>query len=78
MSWLTDAGTYKEEVLKNDAALIAAFYMNNGFINVKVVDPLVRLTDAKDALMASIGITEGDQYRVGEIGFKGEAGERVP
>ncbi|MBL0224322.1 MAG: outer membrane protein assembly factor BamA [Geobacteraceae bacterium] len=72
MSWLTDAGTYKEEVLKNDAALIADFYMNNGFINVKVGEPVVRLTDAKDALMASIGITEGDQYRVGEIGFKGE------
>lgn len=72
LSWLTSAGTYKEEVLKNDSALIADFYMNNGFINVKVGEPVVRLTDAKDALVASIGITEGDQYRVGEIGFKGE------
>jgi len=72
LSWLTNAGTYKEEVLKNDSALIADFYMNNGFINVKVGEPVVRLTDAKDALEVSIGITEGDQYRVGEIGFKGE------
>jgi outer membrane protein insertion porin family len=59
-------------VLKNDAALIADFYMNNGFINVKVGEPVVRLTDEKNALVASIGITEGEQYRVGEIGFKGE------
>jgi outer membrane protein insertion porin family len=72
LSWLTNAGTYKEEVLKNDGLLIADFYMNNGFINVKVGEPSVKLTDAKDALMVSIGITEGDQYRVGEIGFKGE------
>jgi outer membrane protein insertion porin family len=72
LSWLTNAGTYKEEVLKNDSLLIADFYMNNGFINVKVGEPVVRLVDAKDALEASIGITEGDQYRVGEIGFKGE------
>jgi outer membrane protein insertion porin family len=72
LSWLTGAGTYKEEVLKNDSALIADYYMNNGFINVKVGEPVVRLTDAKDALEASIGITEGDQYRIGEIGFKGE------
>lgn len=72
LSWLTNAGTYKEEVLKNDSALIADFYMNNGFINVKVGEPVVRLADAKDALEVSIGITEGDQYRVGEIGFKGE------
>lgn len=72
LSWLTNAGTYKEEVLKNDSALIADFYMNNGFINVKVGEPVVRLADAKDALEVSIGITEGDQYRIGEIGFKGE------
>jgi outer membrane protein insertion porin family len=72
MSWLTGAGTYKEEVLKNDGALIADHYMNNGFINVKVGEPAVKLTDARDALEVSIGITEGDQYRVGEIGFKGE------
>lgn len=72
LSWLTSAGTYKEEVLKNDTALIADFYMNNGFINVKVGEPAVKLADAKDALEVSIGITEGDQYRVGEIGFKGE------
>lgn len=72
LSWLTNAGTYKEEVLKNDSALIADYYMNNGFINVKVGEPLVRLADAKDALEVSIGVTEGDPYRVGEIGFKGE------
>lgn len=72
LSWLTNAGTYKEEVLKNDSALIADFYMNNGFINVKVGEPAVKLTDAKDALEVFVGITEGDQFRVGEIGFKGE------
>ena len=72
LSWLTNAGTYKEEVLKNDAALIADFYMNNGYINVKVGEPVVKLAEKKDALEVSIGITEGDQYRIGEIGFKGE------
>ncbi|MFH1026784.1 MAG: outer membrane protein assembly factor BamA, partial [Pseudomonadota bacterium] len=72
MSWLTGAGTYKEEVLKNDALIISDFYLNNGFINVKVGEPSIKLNDAKTALEVSIGITEGDQYRIGEIGFKGE------
>ena len=72
MSWLTSAGTYKEEVLKNDALIITDFYLNNGFINVKVGEPVVKLNAAKAALEVSIGITEGDQYRIGEIGFKGE------
>lgn len=72
MSWLTSAGTYKEEVLKNDALLITDFYLNNGYIGVKVGEPTIKLTEARDALEVFIGITEGDQFRVGEIGFKGE------
>ena len=72
MSWLTNAGTYKEEVLKNDAALITDFYLNNGFINVKVGEPVVRLNDARDALEVSVGITEGEQYRIGAIAFSGD------
>jgi outer membrane protein insertion porin family len=72
MSWLTGAGTYKEEVLKNDALLITDHYLNNGFINVKVGEPVVTLNEAKTALDVSIGITEGEQYRIGAISFKGE------
>jgi outer membrane protein insertion porin family len=72
LSWLTGAGTYKEEVLKNDALILADQYMNIGYINIKVGEPTVKLTDAKDALEVFIGITEGDQYRMGEINFKGD------
>lgn len=72
LSWLTSAGTYKEEVLKNDVMLIADHYLNNGYINIKVGEPVVKLNDARNALEVSIGITEGDQYRIGEINFKGE------
>ena len=76
-SWLTGGGTYKEEVLKNDGMLIADHYMNNGYVNVKVGEPVVKLTDAKDALEVFIGITEGEQYRVGSIDFKGDLLEPV-
>jgi outer membrane protein insertion porin family len=72
MSWLTGAGTYKEEVLKNDALLLADYYLNNGYINIKVGEPSVKMNEAKTELNVYIGITEGDQYRIGAIGFKGE------
>ena len=72
MSWLTGAGTYKEEVLKNDALLISDFYLNNGFINIKVGEPVAKLNGTKTALDVYIGITEGEQYRIGEIAFKGD------
>jgi len=72
LSWLTGAGTYKEEVLKNDALLLSDYYLNNGYVNIKVGEPVIKLNDTKTALDASIGITEGEQYRVGAIGFKGD------
>jgi outer membrane protein insertion porin family len=72
LSWLTGAGTYKEEVLKNDALLIADHYMNNGYLNIKVGEPVVKLNSARDALEVSISLTEGEQFRTGTIGFKGE------
>jgi outer membrane protein insertion porin family len=72
LSWLTDAGTYKEDVLKNDANLIADLYYNNGYANVKVGEPKVELAADKKALIVTIGITEGDQFRTGSIGYKGE------
>jgi outer membrane protein insertion porin family len=72
MSWLTGAGTYKEEVLKNDALLLSDQYLNNGYINIKVGEPTIKLNESKTALDVYIGITEGEQYTVGAIGFKGE------
>ncbi|NTV50612.1 MAG: outer membrane protein assembly factor BamA [Geobacteraceae bacterium] len=72
MSWLTGAGTYKEEVLKNDALLLSDFYLNNGYVNIKIGEPVVKLNETKTALDVYIGITEGEQYRIGAIGFKGE------
>ena len=71
-SWLTSAGTYKEEVLKNDAALLTELYMNNGYVNVKIGEPKVELLPDKSGLKVSVGITEGEQYRIGKLGFKGE------
>jgi len=72
MSWLTGAGTYKEEVLKNDALLLSDYYLNNGYVNIKVGEPTVKLNETKTALDVTIGITEGEQFRIGAIGFKGE------
>ena len=71
-SWLTGAGTYKEDALKNDVALLTELYMNNGYVNVKIGEPKVDLLPDKSGLKVTIGITEGEQYRIGKLGVKGE------
>lgn len=72
MSWLTGAGTYKDEVIKNDVALISDLYYNNGYVNVKVGEPEVKLLSDKSGLEVTIAITEGEQYKTGAIAFKGD------
>jgi outer membrane protein insertion porin family len=72
LSWLTSAGTYKEDVLKNDVGQIAELYYNNGYINVKVGEPKVEVLPDKSGLQVTIVISEGDQFRVGAIGFSGD------
>jgi outer membrane protein insertion porin family len=77
LSWLTGAGVYKEEVLKNDIALIADFYFNNGYVNIKIAEPHIDLLPDKKGLLVQIDIKEGDQYRVGAIDFKGDLLEKA-
>jgi outer membrane protein insertion porin family len=72
LAWLTGAGVYKEDILKNDLMLLTEHYMNNGFINFKVAEPKVELTPDKKALLVLITLTEGDKFSVGQIDFKGE------
>lgn len=72
LAWLTGAGVYKEDILKNDLVLLTEFYMNNGYINVKFGEPRISLTPDKKALYVDIVMNEGSQYRVGQVSFRGD------
>ena len=72
LAWLTGAGVYKEDVLKNDVLLLTEHYMNNGYINFKISEPKVAMTADKKAMTVVISMTEGDKYSLGLIDFKGD------
>jgi outer membrane protein insertion porin family len=72
LSWITGAGAYKEDVLKNDVNIIADLYYNIGYINVKVGEPQVKLLNDKSGLVVTIAITEGDQFKNGDTDLKGD------
>lgn len=72
LAWLTGAGVYKDDVLKNDMLLITEHYMNNGYINFKLAEPKVELAPDKKALLVQIVMTEGDKYSTGQIDFRGD------
>lgn len=69
-SWLTESGVLKMDVLRQDAARLAAFYHNHGFMEAKVGDPVV--TQKDNALYVTFPIEEGPRYRVGTVDIKGD------
>jgi outer membrane protein insertion porin family len=72
LSFITDSGAFKKDVLENDVRKIEALYQNSGFMDSKISEPDV--DRGKKGLILTIRIFEGRQYRVGEIRFSGESG----
>lgn len=72
-SFISDAGTFKKDILEIDVRKIEALYQNSGFLDSKISEPVVA-RGGKNGLIVTIRIFEGRQYRVGEVGFSGESG----
>lgn len=69
-SFITSSGELDETELDNDVLRIEAFYKNNGFINVKVSDPVVNM--GKEEITIQFKIDEGEQYKNGTVSIKGD------
>ncbi len=70
-SFITGSGVYKEEEIKADIERIRELYHSKGYIYVAISDPAVTLSTDKKDIYIKILISEGDQYNVGEVSFKG-------
>jgi len=64
-------GTLKREELQRDLDRIRAFYLDNGYLDIKVGEPEIRVIEATRKLEVTIRVEEGPQYRVGEVRVAG-------
>ncbi len=69
-SFITSSGELDEAELDNDVLRIESLYKNNGFINVKVSDPVVNMGSKEIAIRFKID--EGNQYKNGVVTIKGD------
>jgi len=70
LSWLTEGGLMKQQMLAQDVARLGSFYNNKGFLEVKIGDPKVVQED--EWLYITFTIDEGPRYRVGTVSFSGD------
>ncbi len=70
LSWITESGLMKQELLMRDVARLGSFYNNQGFLEVKVGDP--KVDQDGEWLYITFTVEEGPRYRVGTVSFAGD------
>ncbi|BAV91594.1 outer membrane protein assembly factor BamA [Candidatus Desulfovibrio trichonymphae] len=70
LSWFTGTGTLKEEYLERDTNAIAAFGLNEGFVDIQVAAPLVEYKP--DGIHIAFNVQEGQRYAVRDVKFAGD------
>jgi outer membrane protein insertion porin family len=71
-SFVTSAGTYREDMFQRDVLALQAYYHDRGHVNVKIGEPRLELSADRRALFITISVEEGDQFRIGTIEVKGD------
>ncbi|MEZ6853896.1 outer membrane protein assembly factor BamA [Halodesulfovibrio aestuarii] len=69
-SWLTGSGVLREDYLERDVAAIAAYYLNRGFLDVRVGN--ARVDYEEDGIVITFPVSEGERYKLGTITFTGD------
>jgi outer membrane protein insertion porin family len=69
-SWLTGTGVLKDDQLEEDKERLSEFYRNEGYIDFEMKD-LRFVYETPRKLVLHFVISEGQQYRVGAVEFKG-------
>ncbi len=71
-SFLTEFGSFKEEAFELDTRRITAFYYNEGYVDIKVKRPTVRLSRDKHYIYITIQVDEGPQYELRSVDIQGD------
>ena len=71
-SFLTGAGTYREEAFQRDEIVLQGLYFDQGYIYVKFGKPAIELSPDKRYIFITMTIEEGDPFDVGKIDVSGD------
>ncbi|MDR0356162.1 MAG: outer membrane protein assembly factor BamA, partial [Deltaproteobacteria bacterium] len=72
LSWLTGSGKLDRDKLANDAQILEQFYGNNGFLQARVGEPDVTVSDNGEGFTVTFPVFEGVRYQVGEVTIDGD------
>ena len=71
-SFLTGAGTYREDAFQRDEIILQGLYFDLGYIYVKFGKPAIELSPDKRYIFITMTIDEGEPFDVGKIEVAGD------
>ena len=71
-SFFTSNNKYEREKLSGDLERLESFYLDRGYVQFNLDSSQVSLSSDKSAVFITINITEGDVYKVNEVGLLGD------
>ena len=71
-SFLDESGIYKKDVLKIDVLRLEAHYQDQGFLRVRVEDPIIKINKKKKEIYLALRIEEGARYKIRSIKVSGD------
>ena len=74
INYFTNKDDFTESKLKNGMDLMTQTYFDSGYLDFKIADFQSDLNESKDKISINIDISEGIQYRLGDVSFEGELG----
>ena len=72
LSFLSERGTFIDEEFDNDTNRLVYFYLDNGYIKIKIDPPQAFLSPDKKEVSVVYHIKEGPQYFTGKLDVKGD------
>lgn len=72
LSWFTNDNQYNKEKMNADLEILRSYYMDRGYIHFQVDSTQVSLSPDKKHIYVAIHITEGNQYKFGDISIGGD------
>lgn len=71
-SWISGRSTYQEALIERDLFFLQSYYLDNGYVMVKLGKPKVYLNRDKRSIYITYWITEGKTYRYRKIDVTGD------
>ncbi|TNE49901.1 MAG: outer membrane protein assembly factor BamA [Deltaproteobacteria bacterium] len=71
-SWISGRSTYQEALIARDLFFLQSYYLDNGYVMVKMGKPKVYLNRDKRFIYITYWITEGKTYRYRKIELQGD------